>query len=85
MDQAGQKDQVSKTIIDFEMLDHVINEIIGDLSSELHNKNQNLNDSLISVSKADQSTQDFDIKISRLTSLLEVLSDLFSLQSQSDR
>jgi hypothetical protein len=61
------------------MLDHVINEIIGDLSSELHNKNQNLNDSLISVSKADQSTQDFDIKISRLTSLLEVLSDLFSL------
>jgi hypothetical protein len=79
MDQAGQKDQVSKTIIDFEMLDHVINEIIGDLSSELHNKNQNLNDSLISVSKADQSTQDFDIKISRLTSLLEVLSDLFSL------
>jgi hypothetical protein len=79
MDQAGQKDQASKTIIDFEMLDHVINEIIGDLSSELHNKNQNLNDSLISVSKADQSTQDFDIKISRLTSLLEVLSDLFSL------
>ena len=79
MDQAGQKDQVSKTIIDFEMLDHVINEIIGDLSSELHNKNQNLNDSLISVSKADQSTQVFDIKISRLTSLLEVLSDLFSL------
>ena len=79
MDQAGQKDQASKSIIDFEMLDHVINEIIGDLSSELHNKNQNLNDSLISVSKADQSTQDFDIKISRLTSLLEVLSDLFSL------
>ena len=61
------------------MLDHVMNEILGDLSQELHNKNQNLNDSLISVSKTDHTTQDFEIKISRLTSLLEVLADLFSL------
>jgi hypothetical protein len=67
------------------MLDHVMNEILSDLSSELHNKNQNLNDSLISVTKADHTTQDFDIKISRLTSFLEVLADLFALQSQSDR
>lgn len=61
------------------MLDHVMNEILGDLSQELQNKNQNLNDSLISVSKTDHTTQDFEIKISRLTSLLEVLADLFSL------
>ena len=61
------------------MLDHVMNEILGDLSQELHNKNQNLNDSLISVLKTDHTTQDFEIKISRLTSLLEVLADLFSL------
>ena len=61
------------------MLDHVMNEILGDLSQELHNKNQNLNDSLISVSKTDHTTRDFEIKIGRLTSLLEVLADLFSL------
>ena len=61
------------------MLDHVMNEILGDLSQELHNKNQNLNDSLISVLKTDHTTRDFEIKISRLTSLLEVLADLFSL------
>lgn len=61
------------------MLDHVMNEILADLSQELHNKDQNLNDSLISVSKTDHTTRDFEIKISRLTSLLEVLADLFSL------
>lgn len=61
------------------MLDHVMNEILGDLSQELHNKNQNLNDSLISVSKTDHTTRELEIKISRLTSLLEVLADLFSL------
>jgi len=61
------------------MLDHVMNEILCDLSQELHNKNQNLNDSLISVSKIDHTTRDFEMKINRLTSLLEVLADLFSL------
>ena len=67
------------------MLDHVINSILSDLNNELHNKNQNLNDSLISISKADHPSKDFEESMRRITSLLEVLADLFSLQSQSDR
>jgi hypothetical protein len=67
------------------MLDQVINHILSDISFELHNKNHNLNDSHISVVKAENISEDFDVKISRLTSLLEVLTELFSLQSQSDR
>ena len=61
------------------MLDHVITNILSDLALELHNKNNNLNDSLISVTKTDHTAHDFDERIVRITSLLEVLADLFSL------
>jgi len=79
MDQGAQKDQSNKNIIDFEMLDHVITNILSDLGVEIQSKSNNLNDSLISVLKTDHNAHDFEERIFRLTSLLEVLTDLFSL------
>lgn len=79
MDQGAQKDQSNKNIIDFEMLDHVITNILSDLGVEIQSKSNNLNDSLISVLKTDHTAHDFEERIFRLTSLLEVLTDLFSL------